>query len=110
MPKKYQENTGNSPLWVNGVLIPPGEGREVEVADDAPPQVEEAPVDADAPLRELLEGNVAAVTAALEGLGMDTLKRLGELESEGKDRKGVLEALANAQIKLADAALVSDTL
>lgn len=113
MGKQYVENTTDSPLWVGGRLIPPGEGREVEIAEDAPPPVEDAPVDPDAALHELLEGNVAAVTAGLEGLGIDTLKRLQELEQEadtGKNRKGVLEALANAIIKLADEALKSDPL
>jgi len=110
MGKQYVENTTDSPLWVGGRLIPPGEGREVEIAEDAPPPVEDAPVDPDAALHELLEGNVAAVIAGLEGLGMDTLKRLNDLETEGKARKGVLEALADAQIKLADEALTSDPL
>lgn len=111
MAKKYVSNDGNSPIWVGGVMIAPGEGREVEVADEAPALMEETQVDPDAALHELLHGNVAAVTAALEGLSDETLKRLVVLEGEGaKPRKGVMEALADAQIKLADAKLKSDDL
>lgn len=106
MGKKYVENTGDSPMWVGGVMIVPGEGREVEVADDAPAPAEEPEVDPDAALRELLAGNVAAVAAALEGLGADTLVRLRTLEAAAdKPRKGVLDAINVAAIAVADAAL-----
>ena len=111
MAKKYVSNEGNSPMWVGGVMIAPGEGREVEVADDAPPPVDEPVEDLDAPLRDLLHGTVAGVTAALDGLSLETLQRLQVLEGEGaKPRKGVMEALADAQMKLADDKLKSDDL
>jgi len=114
MGKHYVENTGSSPLWVAGVLIAPGEGREVFVPDEAPAPVEVEQVDAhEAALQELLAGNVAVVTAALDGLGADTLVRLREMESAAaKPRKGVLEAIDVACIAVADAALnlQSDTL
>jgi hypothetical protein len=110
MGKQYVENTGSSPLWVAGVLIAPGEGREVPVPDEAPAPVEEDVPDLDAALHELLAGNVTTVTAALPGLSADTLLRLQALEQDGKARKGVLEALADALIALADAALKSEAL
>jgi hypothetical protein len=112
MPKKYQENTTNSPIWVSGVMIPPGEGREVEVADEAQ-VVEEAPADEDPDdaLRELLAGNVASVKASLAGLSEATLQRLQAMEAEAeKPRKGVQEALADALIAIADEKLTSDDL
>lgn len=109
MGKQYIENLTDSPQWVAGRLIPPGEGREVEVADEAPAPVEEAAVDPDAALRELLHGTVAAVAAALQGLSPESLQRLQVLEAEAeKPRKGVLEALGDALIALADAKLTSD--
>ena len=106
--KKYIENDTSHTIYVGGRAIAPGEGREVEMPDDSAPQapVEEAALDLDAPLHELLAGNVAAVTAALEGLSADTLLRLQMLENEStKPRKGVLEALGNAVIALADSNL-----
>ena len=111
MAKRYVTNETANMMYVGGRMIAPGEGREVDVADDAPPVVEEAVADPDEPLRELLKGTVAGVTAVLDGLSLETLQRLQVLEAEGeKPRKGVMEALADAQIKLADAALKSDPL
>ena len=110
MPKKYVSNETNSPIWVGGVMIAPGEGREVDVADEAPPYVEETAADPDAALHELLGGNVAGVAASLNGLSAETLVRLQDLEFADKNRKGVHEALANALIALADAKLDGDDL
>lgn len=110
MGKQYVENTGNSPLWVGGAMIMPGEGREVVLLDEASAPPDEPEIDPDAALHELLAGTVAEVSASLEGLQLDTLNRLQALEADGKNRKGVLEAVANAAIALADAALKSDDL
>jgi hypothetical protein len=111
MAKKYVENTGDSPLWVSGSLIAPGEGREVDVPDEAVATAKTGEPDLIAPLRELLAGTVAAVAASLEGLSTETLNQLQELENaSAKPRKGVLEALANARISLADAKLKGEDL
>lgn len=111
MGKQYVENDTPNTIYVGGKAIAPGEGREVNVPD-AP--VANAPVvavaDPDADLHALLEGNVALVIASLPGLGPIALGRLTELETEGKNRKGVLAALGDARIALADAALNSDDL
>lgn len=107
MGRKYVENTGDSPQWVGGVMIMPGEGREVDVADEAAPepQAEEQP-DPDAALVELLAGTVAQVSAAVAGLGSNSLRRLRDMEATAaKPRKGVLEAIDVAAIAAADAAL-----
>jgi hypothetical protein len=113
MPRKYVENTTNSPMWVSGVMIPPGEGREVMVPDEASvltDVVEDAP-DLDAPLRELLAGNVSVVVAGLDGLSEATLTRLQELENATeKPRKGVLNALADKLIAIADDKLKGEDL
>ena len=112
MPKKYQENTTASPMWVNGVLIPPGEGREVDMPDEAPALEEPMPeVDPDEALRELLSGNVGNVKAGLTGLSEATLQRLQVLEGQdATPRKGVLEALGDALIAIADAKLKGEDL
>lgn len=110
MGKQYVENTGNSPMWVGGAMIMPGEGREVVLLDEATAPPDEPEIDPDAALHELLAGSVAEVKASLAGLSGPTLQRLAAIELEGKNRKGVSEALADAQIALADAALQSETL
>lgn len=114
MGKKYIENDTGHIIYVGGCAIAPGEGREVDMPEALPAvaQVDEpAAPDSDAPLRELLAGNVAAVTAALAEFGADTLARLEVLEGAAeKPRKGVLTALADERIKRADAALTSDPL
>lgn len=108
--KQYIENTTENTIYVHGMSIAPGEGREVDV-----PAVQEGvaaeEVDEDAPLRELLMGTVAAVTASLADLSLDTLNRLTALEEAAdKPRKGVLSALEEARLALADAKLKSETL
>lgn len=109
--KQYVENTTGHMIYVGGRSIAPGEGREVDVPE-AP--VADAPADepdTDAPLRELLAGNVEAVKGSLEGLSAETLDRLQALEQEAKKpRVGVLTALADARLAIADAKLTSDPL
>lgn len=112
--KKYIENSTGHIIYVGGCAIAPGEGREVDMPEALPAVAladESAAPDADAPLRELLAGNVAVVTAALAEFGADTLARLEVLEGVAeKPRKGVMTALADERIKRADAALTSDPL
>lgn len=108
--KQYFENTTENTIYVGGMAIGPGEGREVDMPEvRLPDAVEESDPDAD--LLDLLKGNVAAVKASLEGLGVDTLNRLTELESAAaKPRTGVLTALEDARLAIADAKLGSDDL
>lgn len=107
--KKYVENRTANTLYVGGCAIAPGEGREVDVPSDAPAVAVTDEPDPDAPLHELLAGNVSAVKAALPELSAEALTRLAELEQDhGKNRVGVLTAIADAQIALADAKLTSD--
>lgn len=110
MAKRYVTNDTPNMMYVEGRMIAPGEGREVDVPDEAPALVEEAMEDPDLVLQELLAGTVAGVVAALAGLSAESLQRLQVLEAAGKDRKGVLEGLGNALIALADAKLKSDDL
>ncbi|MDH4451365.1 MAG: hypothetical protein QE265_12375 [Rhodoferax sp.] len=113
MPRKYIENTTSSPTWVSGVMIPPGEGREVMVPDEGPALTDlvDDVVDLDGALRELLAGNVSVVVAGLDGLSEATLTRLQELENAAeKPRKGVLAALADKLIAIADDKLKGEDL
>lgn len=104
--KKYIENDTAHMIYAGGCAIAPGEGREVEVPEALAVQEQPVEPDADAPLRELLAGNVATVTAALAEFSVETLQRLQALEDAAeKPRKGVLAAIADEQIKRADAAL-----
>lgn len=103
--KQYVENNTPNTMYVAGVAISPGEGREVDLPDVAGPAPEEELPDADADLRELLAGNVDAVKAGIVGLSGETLQQLLALEREGKARKGVVEALGDAIIAAADAKL-----
>ena len=111
MGKRYVTNDTPDVMYVGGRMIAPGEGREVDEPDEAPPVFEEPVLDPDAPLREVLKGNVASVKAVVTEFGDDTLARLVVLEGEAeKPRKGVLEALANEQIRRADEKLESESL
>lgn len=111
MPRKHIQNDGPRTIFVGGVMIPPGECREVdttylppEYQDDAP--AAEAPAsgqpDPDANLRELLKGTVKDIGAQLEGFSAETLKRLAELEGESDTpRATLLGAITALQLKLA---------
>ena len=102
------EIKGQMVLYVAGVMIPPGETRHFE-DDLLPPEFRSsapvvAEVEAGDPLAELLDGNVAEVTAGLAVLSDEFLARLAGLEAEGKARKGVLAAIAEEQLRRAEAA------
>lgn len=93
-------NKGDSPMYVAGRMIPPGETEHFEESalppemrpQGAPAAETEAPADA---LAELLKNKVAEVAAALPGLSSADLARLDLLEMGAeKPRKGVLEAIA----------------
>ena len=106
--KKYVENTTDQTIYVSGKAIPPGEGREVDVPETRIVETEDEP-DHDADLRDLLKGNVAVVKESLKDLSLDTLNRLTELEAEAlKPRTGVLTALEDARLALANAKLTDD--
>lgn len=101
------ENKGRMPIYVGGVMIPPGETRHFE-DDLLPPEFRSAaPVVAEVaagdPLGELLDGNVAEVTGGLDVLSDELLARLEAMEAEGKKRKGVLAAIAEELLRRAEA-------
>jgi len=108
------DNPGKSPIYVNGKAIMPDETRVFKAADVPPylrpEQQEQADDDNGAgsegskennTLAELLEGAIPTIVEALPGLKDDDLQALAGLEQAGKDRKGVLEAIAAEQLKRA---------
>lgn len=103
------ENKGQMPIYVAGVMIPPGETRHFE--EDQIPQEFRQPAESEQqdaladPLLSILEANTAAVTVGLPTLSDEDLARLEALEAEGKNRKGVLSAIAAEKLARAERAL-----
>lgn len=103
--KQYIENPGPNVMFAGGKMIPPGEGREIEVPDIQTAPLETGP-DPDAPLLEFLAGNVKAITEQLPGFSDAVLLRLTELESASETaRKTLLSELRQEQMRRADDAL-----
>ncbi len=112
MPKKYIPNDTDRTIFVGGVMIAPGEGREVDTAFLPPEHQEPAAEtladdgpgddDADANLRDMLKGGVRDIEPLLPELSSETLKRLAELEGErDTPRKGVLGPIQELLLKRA---------
>ena len=110
--KKFIENTTNSPQYYSGVMVPPGEGVLVDVADDAQPEepglpaatlAELAAEELKLPLKHLVD-NVGDASD-------DALDMMQALEEQAKKpRQALLAAFAGEKIKRANAALKSDAL
>ena len=109
--QKLITNTTNSPIYVMGKMIPPGEvGVVDEPGDAAPAEPDREPTLAEL-VATLLEGSVAKVTEQLATLSLDALDMATAQETAAdKPRKGVLTALEDARLAAADAKLTSDTL
>lgn len=113
MPKRYVHNDSAEAIFVGGVMIPAGDGREVDASYLAPMEQAEPVAElqeigggdnADQNLIELLQANTKTVLATLEGHSDETLAGLLRLEQAAeKPRKGVLEGLAAEQLKRAQA-------
>ena len=99
------ENKGAMPIYVGGMMIPAGETRHF-AEDDLPPEFRSsAPVVNDEladPFAEILDGNVHEVTGALDLLNHEWLVRLEAMELAGKNRKGVLAAIAEEILRRAN--------
>lgn len=104
--KKFVENTTNSPMYVGGVMIPPGEGVMVEVPDEhvalAPPPTSTLAEQ----VALLLKDPVKTIAATLEGLSDDALAMMSALEGGAANpRSTLLTAIGQEQIRRGDAAL-----
>ena len=91
-------------IYVGATAILPGETRHFE-EDEVPHHLrpaqpeEEAPAAKNDPLAELLKGGVKDVVAALNGMLLTDIERLGVLEQQGQARKGILGVIADIQLK-----------
>lgn len=113
MGLQYIENTGRDVMFVGGKLIPPGEGRHIEVATSAP-ELSEAPaalVAEEGPslaqlVAEMLKGNVKSVVAQLPELTGEALDLVLTIENaDPTPRKSLLDAVAAEQIRRANVRL-----
>lgn len=88
-------NEGKTVVHIGNVTVMPGHTRDVE-EHDIPDFKSEVPAEKEKtdPLAEFLLRNVKDVVAALAGLSLAEVERLGELEQLGQKRKGVLNAIA----------------
>lgn len=107
--RKYIENPGSNTMFAGGQMIPPGEGRLVEVPDEPVKEVaEEKGASLDELVQQILLGNVQAVLAELPTFSHEALDRAIELEKAGDNRKGVLNGIAAEQMDRADAKLAAE--
>jgi hypothetical protein len=98
--QRYIENTGRSPMYVGNTMIPPGEGKLVDVPDDTPAaDPEPAGPNLAAQIAELLDLSVAKIVEQLPQLTHEALDLLETQEQGGKTRKTLLEAVAEERLR-----------
>ena len=108
---KFVENTTTSPMYVMGVMVPPGEGAMVQVPDEAVEVVAAAEPTLADQVALLLKDSVKAITASLDTLSDDTLAMMAALEGGAeRPRSSLLTAISDETLARADAALASDPL
>lgn len=108
--KKFVENTTRSPMYVGNTMIPPGEGKLVDVPDEAPATPAAAPagpslVDL---VAALLGRPIKAVLPDLPGLTHEALELAEAAELAGQKRKTLLDAISAERMRRADAKLQAD--
>lgn len=113
MATKYIENDTDSPIYVGGRMIPPGEGRDVDERMLHPDMREAPAADLGAPeptldeqLEQLRLKGVKTITEGLPSFKQEALDRLYELESLGEmPRKTLLASIDAERIRRANALL-----
>jgi hypothetical protein len=107
MSKIAVENNTKMPMYVAGQMIPAGETRHFEAwqlpPEHRPAAVIDEPAAAPDGLLAILAGGVKAIELGLAALSLEELVRLTALETEGKKRKGVLEAIEAESLRRARA-------
>lgn len=110
MPTKHIENNTKAPMYVGGKMIPPGSGRDIDVALLPPEhQTHAAVVDQSGPsVAELIESlrakPVKEILADLEGLTQEALGLLHEAErAQAKPRTSLIAGLEAEVLARADA-------
>lgn len=99
-------NDSAMPIYVHGVMIPPGETRHFNASDvqaqfrpQPTPEEQSEPAN---PLLELLQGKVADITALLGGMSEEEIGDIETLENAAKNpRKSLLEAIGAERLKRA---------
>lgn len=107
--KKIVTNDTNSPMYVGGQMVPPGESVMVDVPGElAPPAEPAAPTLAEETVL-LLKKSVKELVGELGSLSSDALDMMDVLEG-GSDnpRSTLLTAIGTEQMRRADAKLQSD--
>lgn len=102
-------NDGDSPRFVMGMMIPPGETRTFEEHEAPPelrPDAEKAPeAPGDDPLLAVSALSVGKLATGLPALSDDELLRLEALEqAKDKPRQGALAAITAERLRRAEAA------
>jgi hypothetical protein len=105
--QKYFENKGKSPMYVGNTMIPPGEGKMVEVPT---PRATVAPAAPQGPslvelIAKLLGKALAQILPDLPGMTNEALDLAESQERAGKNRKTLLEAIQAERIARANAKL-----
>jgi len=95
-------NTGRNTIHIGSATIPSGETRDVDPSllpgYQPAGATAAAPVD---PIATLLTGNVKNVTAALGNLSDEQLVHATSLETEGQNRKSLIEAMTAESLRRA---------
>lgn len=109
--QRYIENKGNSPMYVGSVMIPPGEGKIVEMpvlrSELAPPAAPAGPNLVEQ-LTPLLDQGIKDIVPQLKDLTFEALDLLEQLEQGGKTRKGVIDAIGAERMRRANARLEAE--
>lgn len=103
MGKRYIQNDTDNTMFVGSVMIPPGQGREVDEqflppADGAGEQALTEETASSGPTEERLQANLRELLAQplrelvpqLDGLGHEKLKQLQALEQAGETPRSTL--------------------
>lgn len=102
---KFFENTGKSPMYVGSTMIPPGEGKLVDVpASRAAPAAPPAGPSLDALVLEMLAKALTVIIPHLADLTMEALDLAEALETgkDGKKRKTLIDAIGAERIRRAN--------
>lgn len=104
--QRYVENNTRSPMYVGNTMIPPGEGKVVDVPEPAAaaPATPAAP-SIEPQLAELLDHPIKEIEPQLPGLTNEALDLLEQLEQGGKTRSTLIAAIQAERIRRADAKL-----
>lgn len=99
-------NPGSSPMYVAGVLIPPGETMHFDTEQLPPEHQPKAPepVPEEVPdlVAEIHGMSAPNILKVLPDLSFEDLARLRGMEEAGKNRKTVIEGIAVIELKRAE--------